>query len=203
MGNIGRYDLSGMEEQVKMACDKARTYIDAMLNGYYLKQRKTERAPLKPVLAFLGWGRAGKDTSAKIFCEHVGGSYTGSASDAVAPIICHSIGVSKEIAFAHRHEHRQYWFEWCNEFRRNDPSKIARMMLSKSDVVVGMRSKIELLAAKKEGVVSLAIWVENPRAERDFTVEFSRSDCDIVLDNESSKEVLATRVVNLANCIWC
>jgi len=139
-------------------------------------------------VAVLGYGRAGKDTAAMWLGMHVYGChYVGSTSDVVNPLIARERGMTPEENWATRHQNRKFWYDWCNEFRKDDPTKIARAtMETGGNIIVGLRDKAELEACRNAKLFGIVIWVDNPRVPPDPTVTFTRSDCDIVVDNDGS-----------------
>jgi hypothetical protein len=82
--------------------------------------------------------------------------------------------------------------EWCHAFRYDDPSLLLKLALGTGDVVVGVRGKIELYCSRK--LIDYAVWVDNPRAPVDPTVEFSESDCDLSIPNHGGVTDLYRRI---------
>jgi hypothetical protein len=111
------------------------------------------------------------------------------------------LGLHSDEAYARRHEDRQLWYEYLNEFRRDDPSKLIQLVLQTSDIVCGVRDREEMFAARREGLVDLLVWVHRPQAPLDTTVTYSRSDCDIVIDNDGTIPQFHTRIRNLAKAL--
>jgi hypothetical protein len=141
-----------------------------------------------PRLAILGYGRAGKDTMGIYLGMHTEHVYVGSTSDVVNPMIAKELGLSPEENWRRRHEgnNRQFWYNWCNEYRKHDPSRLAQAVFNAGgSMVVGLRDKIELAACRDKQLFDLIVWIENPRVPADSTVTFTRDDCDIVITNES------------------
>lgn len=147
-------------------------------------QTKSPIQVTRPKIALLGYGRSGKDSGGYWCGMHTPLVYTGSTSDVVNPLIAAARGITPEENWARRHQERMFWYEWCNEFRRDDPTKLARAAIDAgADIIVGMRDAAELNACKAARLFDLTIWVENPRVPPDPTVTFTRDDCDIVIDN--------------------
>src|SRR5690606_36787501 len=126
-----------------------------------------------PVLAFLGHGQCGKDTAAEYLARITGLVYGGSTSNLLVPLIAAALGQEPGTAFAERRTKRQYWFQFFNLFREEDPALLTKLLLSKADIVVGLRSAIEVEASVQEGLVDLTVWIENPRVPPDATVTFT------------------------------
>lgn len=151
-----------------------------------------------PVLAFCGHGRSGKDLAAEWLGANYRIRYTGSISKAICPLVAFVKGQSEEKTFNERHDDRMYWFEFCNELRRDDPTLLVKLTLVDNDVVAGIRSAIELDKCADNGVIDLSIWVDNPRVSDDPTVEFTEGDCDITIMNDSTKTAYFQRLRRFA-----
>jgi hypothetical protein len=69
-------------------------------------------------LAFVGYGRAGKDTAAEWFRDHTNLRHTGSSSDTCKPLVALMLGQSIERCFAERHRNRLFWKQFLDNFRK-------------------------------------------------------------------------------------
>lgn len=140
-------------------------------------------------IAILGLGRVGKDTAGAYIGNHSSLRYMGSTSNIICPIIAKHLGISEKEAWTTRHDgdNRMFWYNFCNEYRRDDPTKLARISLEVSDMVVGLRDKREFDACKEAGLFDLTIWINRDVAP-DPTVTFRREDCDVIIDNTGSFE---------------
>lgn len=187
------YSMSNLLERARASRERFSNYIEERLALYESRNVYRSRNRV-PVVAFLGMGRAGKDTAAEYFCHRAGITYAGSSSSMVLPIIADSIGISPERAWAERHQNRPFWIEWCHAFRHEDPALLVKMCLGVGDVVVGVRGKIELHDVQSKGVVGYSLWVDNPRVETDPTVEFSVADCDFSIPNYGGVTDLYRRI---------
>ncbi len=149
-------------------------------------------------LAIVGYGRSGKDTAGLFLGQITHLNYVGSTSDVVRPLIAKDLGISEEEAWATRHQNREYWKKWCDNYRKDDPAKIAKESLKHGDMVVGIRGREELEAVQAQGLVDLTIWIANPRVEKDPTVDFEISYADIVIYNDSDYATFYKRLRNFA-----
>lgn len=152
----------------------------------------------KPVLAFCGWGRAGKDTCSEWFRDHTELVFKGGCSYTILPRVAEARGETLEYAWATRHQNREWWYEFCNEYRKHDPTRLVRDCLEHSDVVCGIRDDFELKAVLRANLVDLAIWVNRPGIEKDKTVTYQEKDCDISIHNSGSIEDLHRKLERLA-----
>ena len=198
---MSKIDFEKIKEDVEKAKEICTRYIAVKLDQYETKE-KNRRAHGVPILAFCGHGRAGKDLAAAWLGGNYDVEYAGSISYAICPLVASAQGrddVSK--VFEERHKDRMYWFEFCNELRRKDPTFLLKMTLGQGDVVAGVRGDIELAAGLSESVIDLAIWVENPRVEVDPTVDYIEEDCDLTIHNHGTKLEYFRKLKRLAEML--
>lgn len=136
-----------------------------------------------PKLMIVGYGRAGKDTAGEYLGTHSLLRYNGSTSNIVCPLIAEALGISPEEAWRTRHENRQFWYEWSNEYRKDDPAKLIKKSLEQADLVIGVRDMREIKAAREQKLVNLIIWVDSNRVPKDPTVGFTKDDADLIIQN--------------------
>jgi len=193
-------NVSNVPTDVQRAAKNCSAYLQD-LEARYSDRCSSRNAINLPVIAFCGHGRAGKDTAAAWFGASTAIEYCGSVSSAVCPLVANALEQPTDVAFAERHEDRQYWFEFCNELRRCDPTLLVRMTLGLGDVVAGIRGDIEFQACVQKGLVDLTVWVENPSVDIDPTLEYTRADCDIVIDNCTTKVQFYRKLQKLAEIL--
>lgn len=182
----GNYSLDYLPSRAAASRTRLQDDFTSALDAYHARKAK-RKANNTPVIAFLGHGRAGKDTAAEYFCATADLWYAGSSSRVVLPYIADSIGLDEERAWTERHQNRMFWLNWCHAFRGLDYSLLVRMALGIGDVAVGIRGVLELDAVVNNKIVDLTVWVENDRVPVDPTVEYSKDDCDVVLCNNGSR----------------
>lgn len=187
------YSFDDLMNRARASRERHADYVAARLDQFE-EHRGRRRERRVPVVAFLGMGRAGKDTAAEYFCLRTGLTYAGSSSSMVLPIIADSIGVPPALAWVERHQNRQFWIEWCHAFRHDDPALLVKMALGAGDVVVGVRGKVELHAVQRDNLIDYSVWVDNPRAPVDPTVEFGPADCDFSIPNHGAVTDLYRRI---------
>ncbi len=154
-------------------------------------------------LLVLGYARHGKDTFAEILAECLGLTFRSSslfaAEKVVFPAMKELLGYrSPTECFEDRASHRGTWFRLIQEFNAQDPSRLARELISTYDIYVGMRCRRELKACAK--LFDLIVWVDAaerhpPEPPESCTV--TRADADIVVDNNGGVEDLVNRTVRL------
>jgi hypothetical protein len=182
----------GLPQLVAKAKATCREYLTTKEDAYRQREKwRTQHGV--PVIALCGHGRAGKDLSAKYLAHRTIMEYGGSTSSAVAPLIAAALDRPLDEVFAERHAHRMFWFEFCNELRASDPTLLARMNLSEGDMVVGLRSELEIHAVMRERVAHYSVWIANPRVPVDPTVEYGPEDCDFSVVNGGARLQLFSR----------
>lgn len=194
------YTTNNLAERAAQARFANQSYLE-QLEGHY-KARKVYRLEKQiPVLGICGMGRAGKDTAAEFLCDKFGIVYPKSASWQILPLVAHMIGVSQEEAWRDRHQNREFWIAACHALRKGDVGLLVRMCLGAGDVAVGLRGKEEFHTVMREGLVDLMLWIDRPQVGNDITVEFTRDDCDVVVDNHTSLERFHDRLVRFGRTI--
>jgi hypothetical protein len=154
-----------------------------------------------PKVLFVGHGRAGKDTSAEMFCEITGLRFAGTFSKYLIKFVAPKLGLSEEEAYARRHESdamRTFWFETGNEVRKDDPALLAKMAFENGDVSGGVRGLPEIEAIRRDRVADLIVWVDRA-VPTDPTLEFGPEFADVVLPNHGTIDELRERVSALAS----
>ena len=202
------YGSNEIEASVRRVIhDKA----DDLLGGQILFERRHQRRCESgtPAVGVVGYGRHGKDTVAKLIHQHSNLGYAGSTSDVVAPYLAYAVGKDVASVFAERHDYRHFWFDWCNEFRREyaetGPTVLCRLLLGESDLAVGLRNMSEVEGCVNKKFVNYWIWVEDPRRPADSTVAFDwpymRRRGAIRIVNDGTLEDLEQKVINYCKLI--
>jgi hypothetical protein len=154
-------------------------------------------------LFIIGHGRHGKDTVAEFIRDKYGLTFESSskfcAEHVVRPWLA-KIGIeydSLEECYDDRHTYRVEWYHAIMEFNEDDPSRLSREIFNTYDMYVGIRSRVEFLAAKQYS--DLSIWVDafQRHPEPDPTCVILKSDCDIVIDNNGSIEEQQEKLTRL------
>lgn len=142
-----------------------------------IAQREVERCLNKnivpgPRVLFVGYGRHGKDVGA--YALHRFGSFVNgvSTSWAATPFVAKALGIPESYAFEHRHEDRQFWKDYCDHLRKEDPLFLVRKCLATGNVIAGVRDEVEIAQAVRERIFDRIVWVERPGFPTDPTVTF-------------------------------
>lgn len=202
-GKDANYSLENLKERAEEARKANAGYI-ANLEEAYLNRCEHRRLNGIPVVAYNGYSRAGKDTAA----EYIGGItkgrvlYAGSSSWRGMPIMAHMVGISPEQLYAERHEHRDFMIAAFHAIRGDDYSFLVRLALGASDLVVGVRGRLELDELVRSRTVLLNAWIDNPRVPKDKTVEYGQDDCDLSIHNHGSLFDFYARVYRFAQAVY-
>lgn len=154
-------------------------------------------------ILILGHGRHGKDTLAELLQKHCGLSFI-SSSRACAEVLKPTLDLlngekSAEAHFAERHDNRELWKRLISLYNAADPSSLARLILTISEVYVGMRSRHEYEASNN--LFDAIFWVDaGGRVDyKDTTMEiaFDRTRMFFV-NNSGTLEDLEGKVKTLS-----
>lgn len=132
-----------------------------------------------PRICYLGKSRAGKDEAAAFLSTVTNMRYAGSASLMAAPMIAYSLGMSTEEAFKTRHQYKEFWYEWLILFKKFfGPTCLVEMLLSKADIVVGLRRLDEVKTAWEKNLITHLVWIDRPANAKlaDTTINFDWPD---------------------------
>lgn len=137
-------------------------------------------------LLIVGQGRAGKDTACEYLAEITTLTNAGTTSKYLCKHVAAKLGLSEEDAFARRHESdemRMLWYHTGNEVRNQGPTTLIREALQYGDITGGVRDYEEIVAARREGIADLIVWIDNNRVKKDPTVMFTSREADLVIEN--------------------
>ena len=141
----------------------------------------------------IGHARHGKDT----FCEMLkerGLSFESSSEaaleEAIWPLL-KGFYKSKKECFEDRVNHRALWFTLIRYYNTPNKSKLAEVILSKSDVYCGIRNLEEFEASKH--LFKHIVWVgaeKRKPLEGSDSFELDIVDCNYFIDNNGSLDFL-------------
>lgn len=197
----GDYSLNNLKERAALALADLRSLVDDLESSYVTRTDIRKKSGI-PHISLVGMGRAGKDTAAAILCEQTGLISPQSSSLVVAPFIAHMVGESVNTIYPVRHSYREFWRAACDALRADDPSRLARFCLATCDIVIGIRGGREFAEVNATGIVDLSVWIDNNRVPVDPTVEFTREDCDVVIDNHTTLDRFTERVKRFGNIVY-
>jgi len=190
-------DTQLIKKLAAQALDARREYIDAKLAATG-KMLATDR----PILALCGPSRCGKDTAAIWLSTQFKVPFVGSVSSVVAPLVSEVIGDTVEQVLLDRHDHRNFWFSFCNALRETDPTLLVRLTLADNGIISGIRAAIELQAAIEAKLIDLAVWIDRASYYgADTTVEYDADNCDVTIRNTTRVEFYR-RLYRLGSAVY-
>lgn len=161
-------------------------------------------------LLIIGSGRMGKDTVAEILRDYLGFQFE-SSSFAAYEIFIWDLFKEKygyktiEEAYENRHNHRAELFELISAYNSPDKTKLARGIVERTGMYVGMRCKEEVEACMKGGVFDLIIWVDASDrvdyVEDSSSITIDKTCADVIIDNNGTKAELINKVCNLGRIL--
>ena len=161
----------------------------------------------RPKLFVIGQGRHGKDTVGEIIQEISGLTFESSsmfcAEHVVVPWL-EKLGItydSLDECYEDRVNYRVEWYDAIRAYNKGDESRLSAAIFSKYDMYVGIRSRVEFLAARH--LSDLSIWVDASErvSQVDPTCKIIASDCDIIIDNNGTENELREKLVRFLHLI--
>lgn len=107
---------------------------------------------------------------------------------------------SAEEAYQDRDNHREIWYQEIEAYNTPNLSRLIAEVFRENDVYCGLRSRDQLMEARRRRLVDLVIWVDASRRkppESYKSITISKDDCDLIIDNNGTKEQLKARVAAL------
>ena len=160
-------------------------------------------------LLIIGHARHGKDSVAELLHKHFEYSFQ-SSSVAASEIFLYDVlkekyGYQTPLeCFEDRVNHRSEWHDLICEYNKTDKARLAKAIMSKSDIYVGMRSNEEIEKCHHQDVFDLVIGVFDPRKPLEPASSFDIdmwSQADIVIPNGGTLQELSERVFLLGHML--
>lgn len=165
-------------------------------------------------LLLIGYGRHGKDVCAEILSEHAGVFFESSSMFAIREFLFDRIKEefgyhSPEEAYENRHQPgmREWLYREISAINANDLTKLSEAIFQNNDIYVGLRNRVELMAAKDRWSDLLVIWVD---ATERLGITESKESCtvtkdlaDVVIYNNGTLEEFKDKVKRLAAALIC
>ena len=156
-------------------------------------------------LLIIGHARHGKDTFAEFLRDLYGYTFESSSLAASNIFIYDKLKYiynykTPEECFNDRVNHRAEWYNLIVDFNRNDRSALAKEILKKSDIYVGMRDNDEIEECIKQGLFDLIIGVYNYRVPEEDKSSFNINlweKSDIIIPNSQGVEDLKRRAYKI------
>lgn len=150
-------------------------------------------------ILILGHGRHGKDTAAEMLHNLYGYTFDSSSwaacKLAVYPVMRDLYYYdTPEQCYDDRHNYRQMWYELIAQYNEHDPSRLARDILARNDMYVGMRSAREYHASKH--LFDVVLYVSaSVRMPLDPTMHIPYSPTEMVhIDNNRDTDYMLAQL---------
>lgn len=153
-------------------------------------------------LLVIGHARHGKDTVAQMIKDMFGLSFA-SSSQAAADIFIYNklkdkYGYSTpQECFEDRVNHRAEWHDLICEYNYDDKARLAKAILKRADIYVGMRSNAEIQECIRQGLFDYIIGVYDPRKPHEpkdsFDIDLFE-EADLIIPNGGSLGLLESKV---------
>jgi len=160
-------------------------------------------------ICIIGHCRHGKDSMAEILQEHFGLKFK-SSSEAASEIFIYDelkdkYGYKTPFeCFEDRVNHRSEWYDLICDYNSVDKARLAKGILEHANAYVGMRDSSEIKECIKQNLFDLIIWVDaSDRLPLEDVSSFNitKSDADIIIENNGSFEEFKERVIRLGNTL--
>lgn len=160
-------------------------------------------------LLIVGHARHGKDTVAEIIKRKTGLTFS-SSSQAAADIFIYDYLKDKygynspEECFEDRINHRVEWYDLICDYNKDDKSALAKEILKKVDIYVGMRSENEINKCLEENLFDFVIGVYDYRKPWEDKESFDINPfyiCDFIIPNGGTLLELDNKVTKILNQI--
>jgi len=155
-------------------------------------------------LLIIGHGRHGKDTIAAMITNHIGLTKTNSSQYACDTFIYEELKgkygyKNSEECFKDRYNHRKEWYNLIADYCKEDPSRLAKSILEKVDMYIGMRAKDQIEDALSLKLFDYIVGVYDPRKPLEGdSFGFNLFDyADFVIPNSGTLEDLEKRVLKV------
>lgn len=158
----------------------------------------------------IGPARSGKDTLAEIWRDEYGVTFASSSETAAEIFLYEALkdrygySTPKE-CFEDRFNHRAEWYELICDYNRDDKAKLAKDILSRADIYVGMRDRDEIMECRRQNLFDVVIWIDAstrvpPEDASSFNIEIDIAD--IIINNNGSLEEFKRKAVSLGNQLF-
>jgi hypothetical protein len=160
---------------------------------------------MRKKILIIGHKRHGKDTTAEMLRDQFGFSFK-SSSQAASEIFIYNVlkelygYQTPEECFEDRDNHREEWYKLICDFNKEDKSALAKVIMARNDIYVGMRDDRECGVCIREGIFDLVIGVFDPRKELESEESMKINiweQSDIILSNAGTLDDLKRKVLKL------
>lgn len=142
----------------------------------------------------LGFAQSGKDTFADYVVKKYSLKFKSASMLMAEKIIMPKFPdryASVEECYADRVNHRSVWARLLEEYVEDDKTKFIKEVFNESEIYCGLRNPIELIAAKKENLFDLSIWIDRSMCFEDkSSCGLTKHCADIIIENNGSLQDL-------------
>ncbi|MBP6538795.1 MAG: hypothetical protein KA234_00560 [Saprospiraceae bacterium] len=179
---------------------------------WWISPKEIEKPYIRNQLNILvcGFGKSGKDTAAEYWRDNFGMTFM-SSSWAAGEIFIFNLLMkkydyaSKEECFADRRNRRDEWYDLICWYNKDDKTRLAREILSKTGAYIGMRDRPEVLECKKQNVSDIIIWIdaeERVGKESEDSCTVTKEDADIIITNNGTEAEFKEKLNKVGKIIF-
>jgi dephospho-CoA kinase len=156
-------------------------------------------------ILILGHARHGKDTVAEMIKEIYGLTFTSSSQAAAEiflyPRLRHRYGYNNpQECYNDRVNRRKEWYDEICAYNKEDKARLAKAILERGDMYVGMRDNAEIEECIKQGLFDKIIGVFNPmmplESRESFNIDMWKYS-DVIIPNAGTLHDLKMKVFKL------
>lgn len=156
-------------------------------------------------LLILGHGRHGKDTVADMLKEEFGLTHLSSSEASATVFVFDELKdkygyASVDECFEDRANHRSEWYDLICEYNAGDQARLAREIVERADIYVGMRSQGELDACIEADLFDFIIGIWDPRKplepEDSMSIDVGNYS-QVLIINDKGLDELREKVINV------
>lgn len=146
----------------------------------------------KITIAVCGPSECGKDEFSVQLAEVAGLTYTKSTSEYATPDVFQHWGSWQgyEDEFACWQDRRNHKDEWANiidsVINADDKAMLYRRCAKEQDILTGIRRRGQFEAVREAKIVDLWVWVDRPGIAVDPNLEYTKEECDLIVDNSGT-----------------
>ena len=153
-------------------------------------------------LLVIGHAQHGKDTAAEMLYDMFGLTFAGSSQVANELFIFDALKEkygykTPEECFADRINHRAEWYDMICGYNKEDPARLAKEILNRANIYVGMRDLEEYHASR--GLFDFVVGIYNPSKDLEPASSFNINiwTADFIVPNSSTKQELRSKLFKL------
>jgi hypothetical protein len=156
-------------------------------------------------LLIIGHGRHGKDTVAAMLKEEFGLTHLASSEASSTIFVFDALRekygyTTVDECFKDRANHRAEWYDLICDYNKYDQARLAKEIVRRANIYVGMRSSIELEECIKQNVFDLIIGVIDPRKPLEdpgsMTIDINKYS-DVLIINDSTLDELRIKTIEV------